>query len=172
MEPQFSKRFRDRFLIKIDDLMKALGRVMRRKRLERDVQTIGRIYSKLKQVKYRHLQKELRAAFKIDPVKCPNCQHDFRVRDKETIKAEFEDFINNASRAEIAYRYPDMAALMWVLEDVDSEPESVEISLSEIADDSSALTPEENVTEIVEAPIGKPGLWSSFVSYFKRLCRR
>jgi hypothetical protein len=149
-----------------------VGRVMRRKRLERNVQPIGRIYSKLKQVKYRHLQKELRAAFKIDPVCCPNCRHEFRVRDKETIKADFEDFISNASRAEIAYRYPDMAALLWVLEDGDAEPESVEVSLSEIMDNPPVPMAEGKVTEIVETPEGKPGLWSSFVSYFKRLCRR
>lgn len=36
-------------------------------------------------------------------------------RTKDQIKQDFEAFVMQADLAEIAYQYPDMAALMWVL---------------------------------------------------------
>ena len=88
----------------------------------------GAIRQKLKQVKYRHLQKLLKASFKESQVTCPDCDHSFHLKEKDAIKCEFHEFIETASRAEIAYRYPDMAALMWVLDDmedahVEAEPQ-------------------------------------------------
>jgi hypothetical protein len=37
--------------------------------------------------------------------------------DKDTLKAEFKAWLANADLAEIAVEYPDLAALMWVLQD-------------------------------------------------------
>ncbi len=83
--------------------------------------SVSKVKHKLKQVKYRHLQKELKASYKLDPICCPNCQQYFRIRTKEIIKKEFNDFMETASRAEIAVKYPDVAALLWVLETFNSE---------------------------------------------------
>jgi len=49
------------------------------------------------------------------------------------IKAEFKDFVETADRAQIAFRYPDAAALLWVLDEgvegIDVEEEGSEVSL-------------------------------------------
>lgn len=43
---------------------------------------------------------------------------DFEViRDASEIRKDFEGFLNEASKGEIAFHYPDMAALMWALGD-------------------------------------------------------
>lgn len=45
--------------------------------------------------------------------KCPFFQC---VNTKESIRKDFDSFLESSSRAEIASRYPDMAALLWVLD--------------------------------------------------------
>lgn len=123
----------------------------------------GQIRHKLKQVIYRHMQKELREAFKQVPEGCGyngsqslknlgvvqlclylnedgkprkslcdsrmwngveqarSCPLWTPKRTKETIKAEFRTLIASGDRGEIAARFPDVAALMWVLEGADLE---------------------------------------------------
>lgn len=43
------------------------------------------------------------------------------IKDKTALKDDFREFVETASRAEIAFRYPDMAPLMWVLDNEDEE---------------------------------------------------
>ena len=112
----------------------------------------GAIKQKLKQVKYRHLQKLLKASFKENPVVCPDCDHSFQLKEKEVLKREFNEFISTASRAEIAYRYPDMAALMWVLDRVEAQEHE---SLAPIV-----------LTEAADQPEPKPNWWECI----KRFC--
>ena len=49
--------------------------------------------------------------------RAPNCTSFTPLKSKEDIKAEFTENLNNMSFPEIAYNYPDMAALLWVLSD-------------------------------------------------------
>ena len=93
---------------------------------------ISKVKHKLKQVKYRHLQKEIRALYKLEPIICPNCNHLFRVKDKETLKREFNDFMENSTMAEIAFKYPDVAALLWVLETLGVDDSDTKLDFEEI----------------------------------------
>jgi hypothetical protein len=43
---------------------------------------------------------------------CPS----FTPPDPESVKLDFEDFLSEAPAGEIAYLFPDMAALLWVLD--------------------------------------------------------
>jgi prefoldin subunit 5 len=45
------------------------------------------------------------------------CPHFETQTTKEEIKADFKDFLSTATLAQIAARYPDLAALLWVLYD-------------------------------------------------------
>lgn len=143
----------------------------------------GQIRHKLKQVIYRHLQKELREAFKQTPENCVfngpqnlkglgsvhlchykgeegkprktlcdsrmwngadqarNCPMWEPRRDKETIKAEFKTLITSGTRGEIAARYPDVAALMWVLDGVDISWEEVEAVENEMTSVAPPVSP-------------------------------
>ena len=81
---------------------------------------------------------------------------------KEQVKQEFEDFVKSADIAEIAFRYPDMAALMWVLgvervvdgEDSLSSPKQLE-SRSQVENFQVGVFPDIH-----------PSLWQKLVSLF------
>ena len=68
------------------------------------------------------------------------------IKDKASLKDEFREFVDTASRAEIAFRYPDMAPLMWVLDNASESDESDEPFLDELT--------------VVEEP---PRRWWSFL---------
>jgi len=67
------------------------------------------IQQKLKQAKYRHVKRILRGRF-------PSGQ-DWPKDEVEEIKAKYRAFFQEAPLHEIARDFPDVAALMWVLED-------------------------------------------------------
>ena len=67
------------------------------------------IRQKLKQAQYRHVKRILRGKF-------PRGE-DWPKREVEEIKDEYRDFFQDAPLHEIARDFPDVAALMWVLED-------------------------------------------------------
>lgn len=71
------------------------------------------------------------------------------IESKEDIKAEYRDFLATASLAEIAAECPDMAALLWVLED-EAPNRDVEIDSDE--DWSDEDTEEETPQETGEGP--------------------
>ena len=49
------------------------------------------------------------------------------MRDKQDVKAEYHDLIQSSDRGRIAARYPDIAALMWVLDDTADVPSESDI---------------------------------------------
>lgn len=49
--------------------------------------------------------------------RCSRCPHFELTNDKESVKDGFNEFLDTATRAEVAERYPDVAALLWVLDD-------------------------------------------------------
>ena len=64
------------------------------------------------------------------------------VRDASEIRKDFEGFLNNASNGEIAFHYPDMAALLWALGD---HP-----ALESVIPDDEPLNPKSaEVTEVL-----------------------
>lgn len=82
---------------------------------------------------------------------------------KESIREEFTEFLSQSSRAQVAERYPDVAALLWVL---DADPGTLEVSdedeeLSEpspSAEEPEAEEPEAEV-ESVALSIPEKGPW-------------
>ena len=68
----------------------------------------GDVKQKLKQAQYRHLKKVLRKLFP------PDEEWD-RIKVQE-VKASFKEAMATAPLHEIAKDFPDVAALMWVLE--------------------------------------------------------
>lgn len=58
----------------------------------------------------------------------PDCSLFECGRTKEELRTEFDDFLANSDRAHIAERFPDLVALLWVL---DSGPEIEEPEESE-----------------------------------------
>lgn len=130
------------------------------KELSQGMRSVGQIRQWLKQVLYRHLQKELRENFKQLPENCGynqatnlkglgqvhlcqfvengkprrmlcdsrmwggerqarNCPLWAPKRSKADIKKEFHDLVSSGDMGKIAARWPDVAALMWVLGRVD-----------------------------------------------------
>lgn len=128
----------------------------------------GEVGQKLKQVKYRHIKRELEKLLEKKSVNCrfnyflkPGTQNEnklinllgggvytckcpdldsricdnrledkdsantcpyFSLRhDKDKIKESLKDFFKDRSVSEIAIRFPDVASLLWVLEDDDYE---------------------------------------------------
>jgi hypothetical protein len=67
------------------------------------------IRQKLKQACFRHVKRDLRDRFP------PGA--DWPREQVDSVKSEFRRFIATAPIHEIARRYPDVAALMWVLEE-------------------------------------------------------
>jgi hypothetical protein len=157
------------------------------------VRTPSNIRQKLKQVKYRHLQKLLKKRLAGHPA---NCLHNAEVavpdngtphdplhicgykgetefdgfgsvcdakhggvekasacpcfqprKSKDEIKAEFKDFFDTGTHGEVAYIYPDVAALMWTLDgdfedDEDTEEEPVIEPAAELPSAPSQATVE------------------------------
>lgn len=124
------------------------------------MQAEGLVHQRLKQVLFRHLQKELRANFKCYPESCRHnrgemlladgydegavgvcgyvregkplrivcdsriaggqeqartCEWWTPLRDKKEIRQDFHKLISGSDLGAIASKYPDAAALMWVL---------------------------------------------------------
>jgi hypothetical protein len=81
--------------------------------------------------------------------RAPTCSAFCLRQTKEDIKATFKAEMTSLTVAEIAAQYPDMAALMWVLEE----------------DPAAAVIPEvyeeEGTPDLVQAPIGpvSPHMW-------------
>ena len=67
------------------------------------------IRQKLKQAQYRHVKRILRGRFPRGA--------DWPRDEVEGIKDEYRDFFQEAALHEIARDFPDVAALMWVLEE-------------------------------------------------------
>ena len=108
------------------------------------MKSAGQIYQKLKQARFRHIKKEVEALLKKTSRNCshfsplpelPNplgiCKLDYRVCGKErsancedfahlhgreAIKGSLQEFFSKRDIADIAVRFPDVAALLWVLE--------------------------------------------------------
>lgn len=136
----------------------------------------SQIRQQLKQVIFRHLQKELRGNFRRHP---GTCRHNIEVplgdgltvgvcnfmvngdprrvlcdarnhgveqahdcglwepwRSKDEVKSGFRTLIDSGDRGLIAVRYPDVAALMWVLgiADVSDEIRGAESELDALAE--------------------------------------
>ena len=113
------------------------------------MRTSGQVAQKLKQVRFRHLKKEMSRLLKVSCWNCKNispvtvqgggklgvCKLDFKtcdpsVQDRsescgvfepihtpEEIKESLQEFFHTRQVHEIAVRYPDVAALLWVLLD-------------------------------------------------------
>lgn len=103
------------------------------------MKTEGAIQQKLKQVRFRHLQRELEARLSEEPGNCkhlteqgackvhnapcgqkahrpPTCGVFENANEKEELKTSMKEFFSTRPAAEIAARFPDVAALMWVLD--------------------------------------------------------
>ena len=103
------------------------------------MKTEGEIHHKLQQVRFRHLKKELEARLSEHPVNCKHftelkacqlqnapcsqppgrpaaCGVFEQANDKDELKAGMKEFFLTRPAAEIAARFPDVAALMWVLD--------------------------------------------------------
>ena len=76
----------------------------------------GELRNKIRQAQFRHLKRLLRKRFPSDG--------DWDREEVQRIKAEFKEFMATAAIHEIAKDFPDVAALLWVL---DSERETENI---------------------------------------------
>jgi hypothetical protein len=52
-----------------------------------------------------------------NPDVCAGCSNFSNIHSKESLKQGFKETLEEMSFPELAYHYPDMAALQWVLED-------------------------------------------------------
>lgn len=106
----------------------------------------GQILQKLKQVRFRHIKKELARLLKVAPSNCshnrvlgpedlgvcsldcgvcdsqednraPECEKFDPRYEKEALKESLSNFFDNRPVHEIAVRFPDVAALLWTLRD-------------------------------------------------------
>lgn len=77
----------------------------------------GEIRQKLKQAQYRHLKRKLLLELPAE--------EDWPQEDVDKIKGGFREFLSTAPLHEIARLYPDIAALLWVLEEMPDEPLAV-----------------------------------------------
>ena len=69
----------------------------------------GSIRQKLKQAQYRHVKRVLSERFPPG--------EDWPREEVESIKSEYREFFSNSPVHIVAKDFPDVAALMWVLED-------------------------------------------------------
>ncbi len=121
----------------------------------------GSIKHKLKQVKFRKLEKAVRNSLSKKPCNCqhsglvrgpsgdelfyvclldsdkpklwegticdqsvpPNCPFFKAEKTKEDIEQEIEELLNSGDMGKIASLYPDIAALLWVLDEREEEDE-------------------------------------------------
>lgn len=70
----------------------------------------GEIAQKLKQARFRHVKRELEKHF-------AGQDGDWDKKEVSQVKAALKDFFETAPLHEIASKYPDVAALLWVLGD-------------------------------------------------------
>jgi hypothetical protein len=116
---------------------------------------------KLKQVKFRHLQKLLKRHFSSEPIVCPSCHHEFRLKSKADIKKEFDELMKQ-DRAVIASEFPDITALLWVLDEECSPKSSVDDDIeSVIVDLERQLSDLRDLKD--NGQPSKKGWWSRFV---------
>jgi len=73
------------------------------------MKTRGQVQQKLKQARFRHVQKALRRKFAGNPSEEP-----WPTEAVEQAKSEYREFFSK-SIPEVAQKFPDVAALMWVL---------------------------------------------------------
>ena len=71
----------------------------------------GEVRHKLKQVQYRHLKRALRKFFPSN--------EEWDREEVQKVKTQFKELLSTASIQEIAKDFPDVAALMWVLNESD-----------------------------------------------------
>jgi len=144
---------------------------------------LSQIRQQLKQVTYRHLQRQLRELFKRRPDTClhnrgvklnadssvhlcgvldsdgtPRCAPcDDRIpgcneyvhecplweplKSKQQAKAEFYEVLRSDERGVVASKYPDIAALMWVLDDPGETPSEQEVEASLDEDEPELESP-------------------------------
>ncbi len=93
---------------------------------------------------------------------------DFEPRqDAADIRKDFESFLHTASKGEIAFHYPDLAALLWTL----GEHPSLESVIPD--DEVTALVEEilvqpEDAMVQVEEPVVVGSWWGRFVVFVRR----
>lgn len=74
-----------------------------------------------------------------------NCPHFVSQHEKDFIKAEFHDFLASATLPQIAAEYPDLAALLWVMED-EAPNREVQIEEEEDFQDDTTEEPVEGLS--------------------------
>lgn len=120
------------------------------------MKSAGQTFQKMKQVRYRHIKREIEGLLRKTPRNCANnsqlqtksgslgvCKLDCQLCDeqandrfetcedfspshsREEVKASLQNFFSSRSIPEISVRYPDVAALLWVLEGEDLEGEKI-----------------------------------------------
>lgn len=75
------------------------------------MKTEGEIRRKLQQAQYRHVKKIMRTRFR------QLGDGDWPTKEVDTIKSDYREFFSVSPVHVIAQQFPDVAALMWVLED-------------------------------------------------------
>jgi len=109
------------------------------------------VRNKIKQVRFRYLKKAIRKALSEFP-----SNDDGAKEIKKKIENEFDLFLATASPAEIAYRFPDMAALSWVLGiPVSDFFKKSEDSIDEEESDTEESINVKTIREPVEVKISK-----------------
>ena len=78
------------------------------------MRSAGDVKQKIKQAQYRHLKKILRKMFPAD--------EEWDRAQVQEVKAKFKELLATAPLHQIAHDFPDVAALMWVLNE-ETEPE-------------------------------------------------
>lgn len=78
------------------------------------------VRQKLKQAQFRHVKRVLRRQFAAIP-----SGGEWPREEVEKTKAEYREFFATRAIHEIAREFPDVAALLWVLEDRPDEPLAV-----------------------------------------------
>lgn len=85
------------------------------------------------------------------------CEFFIPRKSREEIKREFDDFVRTENRAEIALHWPDMAALLWVLEGEDLPSDSTDDESESGADPSepsgaAEVGAKDSVSELTVSP--------------------
>lgn len=75
----------------------------------------GEVRQKIKQAQFRHVKRILQQRF-------AHLEGDWPKDEVAEIKSEYREFFATAPLSEIGRHFPDVAALMWVLEDQPDQP--------------------------------------------------
>ena len=70
---------------------------------------------------------------RVDPMRAKSCPYWEASQGKEATKAEFRDLIESGDRGRIASEYPDVAALLWVLDESPEELLAAALAIEEPA---------------------------------------